>query len=82
MQDEKLLEAIHSMNDYVEKTDKINQRLTSLCKTVIICMLLLGIGLGIVNAYKDYAYFFSDYQYPTVQQKAGTDQLKQSIGKE
>lgn len=88
MQDEKLSEAIHTMNDYLEKTDKINQRLTSLCKTLIVCMLLLGVGLSIAFSfaicYKDYAYFFSSYQYPAVQQEVSneTDQIKQSIGKE
>jgi len=88
MQDEKLAEAVQNMSDYLEKTDKINQRLTSLIKILFIGMVVAVIGLGICNTvsvcYKDYAYFFSSYQYPEVQQEVSneTDQIKQSIGKE
>ena len=91
MQDEKSLsEAVSAMNDYLNKTDKINERLTGLCKTLVICMLLLGIGLSIAFSfaicYKDYAYFFSSYQYPTVEQgvtqDGSTQKVEQSIGKE
>jgi cell division protein FtsL len=84
MESEKIIQnTILVMADFMNKTDKINQRLTTLCKVLALCIVLTAMVLAAAICYKDYAYFYSDYQYPQVEQQStqtgDSQEVKQNI---
>ena len=62
-----------------KRNDNINLRLVSACKWMAVCIIVLSICFAFTVAYKDYAYFFSDYAYPEVTQEVSEEITKQNI---
>ena len=79
MTDNIIKEVLQFAEESAKRTDKINERLVTACKYMAICIVVISICFAITVCYKDYAYFFSDYAYPSVEQEVTDEKTSQII---
>lgn len=74
MQHDTLFECVKMVEKSAERTDKVNQRL--MC-VIIVMSICFAVSAMVISGF----YFFSSYQYQTVEQSVTKDGAVQNINK-